>query len=115
MEVVCLEKLGLQMEEVMVLAGILAGGMDMLFVLVVVGCNSCSTVVVGHNHHNHSKDVVSAVLLDNLGNDDVLLGSVLACHLVRQLELILVVVVGSSSAVDPPEATCNIVNPIMCN
>ena len=118
MEVACLEKLGLQMEEVVVLAGILVDGMDMpvvLVVVVVVGCDNCSTVVVGHGHYNHSEDVVLVVLLDNLGNDDIMLGSVLACHLVRQLELFLVIIVGSSSAVDPPGVTCNVVNPIRCS
>ena len=102
----------------MVLVDILVDGMDMLvvLVLVVVGYDNCNmVVVVGHSHDNHSEHVVLVVLLDNFGTDDVMLSSVFACHLVRQFELFLMIFVESSSAVDPPEVTCNIVNPIMCS
>ena len=100
----------------------LVDGMDMLvvlvlFVVVVVGCDNCRTVVVvvGHSHYDHSENVVLVVLLDNLGTDDVVLGLVLTCHLVKRLELFLVIVMDSSSAVDPPQVTCSIVSPIRCS
>ena len=103
----------------MVLVDILVDGMDMLVVLVlvvVVGYDNCNmVVVVGHSHYDHSEHIVSVVLLDNFGTDDVVLSSVFTCHLMRQFELILVIVVESSSAVDPPEVTCNVVSPIKCS
>ena len=76
----------------MVLFDILVDGMDMLVVLVlvlvvvvvVVGYDNCNmVVVVGHGHDDHSEHVVSVVLLDNFGTDDVVLSLVFTCHLVR--------------------------------
>ena len=82
----------------------------MLVVLVlgvVVGYDNCSmVVVVVHGHYDHSEHIVLVILLDKFGIDDVMLSSVFACHLMRQFELFLVIIVESSSAVDPPEVTC---------
>ena len=103
----------------MVLVGILVDDMDTAVgpVLAAVGYNNRNRVVVvlEHGHYGHSEYVVSVICLCSFDTDDVTLGLVFACHLVRRLELVLVNFVAASSIVDLPEGTCGVVSPTGCS